>query len=408
VDDFHMGHVEKIRRGEDGKKGTLISRLWLHHPDRQTVEDYVMNPLLPKGVTPGGNYLNLWEPFPTWGASAWPSDEIVSGWERFMAGLFGEHWEWVAAWVGHMLERPEEKCTQAVMLVTSVQGIGKSLFGDIVRDIMGVHGLECGVARMFSKFNAEMEGRVFVMVNELDVKFSAREGELNELLTTENVYVEQKGKDVMVFPNLRRWYLTTNSASPCRLSRGQRRVLVISPPRVSADTRGEWGRWVGGEVASWRRDPGALGALAAWFRERYLAVSSEWDPTAPVPETVAGDELALASRTSVQVLADHALEWIEEKGMGAIAPVRKKTDAKLVGEIILRVRAAGGLVCQKVVKLDGKAVAYSTFEWRDGREPLEHAANRTIKSALSAEQVRELDEDLWSAIFGLKTQLGGG
>jgi hypothetical protein len=129
-----------------------------------------------------------------------------------------------------------------------------------------------------------------------------------------------------------------------------------------------------------------------------------WDPTAPVPETVAGDELALASRTGVQVLADEALEWILEKGFGAIAPVRKKTDAKLVGEIILRCRAAGMIVASKVVKIGGRAVRYTTFE-QVTNNPFEKDSSGCFKSHLEAETVKLLDEDLWGALLPLKQQL---
>jgi hypothetical protein len=404
LDDFHQTHRSRVRRLESGK-AVPISKIWEFHDQRVAVENYCMNPLLPKGVV--GRMYNLWEPYEDFGDEY--DGTVLADWQRFVEGLFGDYWRWVACWVGHMLERPEEPCTQAVMLVTGVQGIGKSLFGDIVRDITRPHSLECSVERMFSKFNVEMEGKVFIMVNELDVKFSVREGQLNDLLTAETVSVEQKGKDPIILPNLRRWYLTTNSASPCRLSHGQRRVLVVSPPRVGADTRGEWGQWVGGRVASLRRNRGALAAIALWFRDALRSWEEEkgrWDSKAPVPETAEAEELANASLTHTQILAIHALDHIKEVGAGALSGVRRKTDAKMVGDLVMRIKNEGGwLVCQKIVKVNGVVQAYTVFERRDPREALLYNANRTIKSNLEADYVRKLDEDLWTSVFALKTTM---
>lgn len=364
--DFHDTHIEKKRevRGEGGKpKVKPISRIWIEHPGRVTVGGYTMDPRQSFGVRDGS--INLWRGYPTWPQGR---EGVGEQWQRFMEGLFGEHWKWVGLWTGHMLNRPWEPTNQAVMLTTRVQGIGKSLYGDIVRDLCGVHGLECSAGRMFDKFNSAMEGKTFIVVNELDIKFSAKEGAMNDLLSAETVTVEQKGKDTIELPNLRRWYTTTNASSPCRLSAGQRRVLVVAPPRVEGDTRGEWGTWVRETVAGYRRDGQAMGAIREWFDSLWWSSGEGegvWNPTKPVERTAEGDELAELTMTNTQVIAEELWRMGKEDENGGVlcaAPMTRAQHRAIFLELTAIVKARGGFVGQKKVRDSGRELYYSVYD----------------------------------------------
>lgn len=395
--DFHDTHIEKKRvtRGESGKPVVkYISRIWVEHPSRVTVDHYDLNPRLPFGVQ--GDIINLWEGYPVFHGSV---PGVRQEWQTFMEGLFGEYWEWVGLWVGHLLNRPWERTTQAVMLLTMVQGIGKSLFGDIVRDLCGKHGLEGKASRMFGGFNSEMEAKTFIMVNELDVKFSAKEGQLNDLLTEEVVAIEQKGKDVISLPNLRRWYFTTNTSSPCRLSAGQRRVLVICPPRVMGDKDGPWGTWVREHVAKFRKSDAALSEIRSWFDDLwYKSGKGEgvWDSTMPVPETEAGHDAAEASMTTTQIVAQELYEWIcaQEGGWSAAHPNVRRSAVKVFGELTALVKAHGGYVGQKTVKEDGVVKAYTIYDSCGKLErlvkPSSGSHNMVVESAEAKERAQKL------------------
>jgi hypothetical protein len=381
--DFHDTHVEKKRWAldENGKaRVKQISKIWVEHPGRVTVDDYDLNPRLPFGIQ--GNMVNLWKGYPHYKvgltSAAQKNEAIKAEWQKFMEGLFGEHrlsspngdmpiWQWVALWTGHLLNCPWERTTQAIMLVTMVQGIGKSLYGDVVRDLCGEHGLEGKSASMFVNFNADMEAKTFVMVNELDIKFNSKEGQLNDLLTEEKVRIEQKGKDVIELPNLRRWYFTTNTSSPCRLSKGQRRVLVINPPRVMADTRGEWGIWVREVVAGYRKDEEALAAIREWFNDVWFGSGmgeGVWRSDAPVPITEAALDAAEASMTVNQIIAQDLYEAIVamEGGWCSVHPDLRKRNVKAWGDVTGLVKAHGGYVGQKTIKDDGVVKTYTIFD----------------------------------------------
>lgn len=406
VADFHDAHVNlrKLSVDDDGKtKNEQVSRQWVYSPDRLTASGYVLDPLKPPGYVDGS--INLWKGYPKFDGP--PDLEIVATWQQFMEGLFGEYWTWVALWVGHLLNKPQERSNQAVMLITSVQGIGKSLFGDIVRDLCGSHGMEGSSSRMFNQFNAMEEGKTFIVVNELDVKFNTKEGQLNDLLSAETVSIEQKGKDVIVLPNLRRWFFTANASAPCRLSPHQRRVLVVNPPRVVADTRGEWGDWVREVVAKIRRTEGGLATVRWWFDREWVRRGRGWDPCAPVPVTQAALDAAEASKTDSQIIAEHMFDAIRANdGIGATHPDLRKQNTKVWGEVTLLVRSHGGRCLRKSVKSEGKVREYVVYDL-DGKTVGETRSDGCTYTTLTSEEIRESAQVMateYVAIVGLLGQ----
>lgn len=387
-DDFHDAHISLRRLGVDDRGKVVqeqISHQWIRSPDRLTAVGYCMDPLKPNGYVDG--WVNLWKGYPTFEGTVLPDKLIM--WQTFMEGLFGEHWKWVGLWVGHLLNKPQERSNQAVMLVTSVQGIGKSLFGDIIRDLCGPHGLEGSSSRIFHPFNSMEEGKTFIVVNELDVKFSSKESQLNDLLSAETMSIEQKGKDVIILPNLRRWFFTANASAPCRLSADQRRILVINPPRVVADTRGEWGDWVRNEVAAIRRSDDSLSSVRWWFDDLWAREGKDWDSCAPVPITQAALDAAEASKTDSQIAAEYMYEFMKDGiGWGAVHPDLRKQNAKVWGEVTLLVRAHGGRCLRKSVRDEGRVREYGVFDL-SGKLVGAHKESGGAYANVTSDQVKE-------------------
>ena len=409
MDDFHNAHISRTRV-VDGKVQQL-SRVWQRHRERVDVRGYDLDPAGAYGVslTRGVPHLNLWKPLPVWPVSTQSRrDAVLSSWLHFMDGLFGEHVEWIRGWVGHMLSKPWERTNQAVLVRTRVQGIGKSLFGEIVGELCGrAHWLECSSARMFDKFNSDMEGRLWVVVNELDTAFNSHEGAMNEILSQETMTIEHKGKNKYDLPNYRRWYMTANASKPCTLSAGQRRVLVIHPSLIGADTRGEWGQWVGSEIASYRRDPEALGIICEWFMEAASVVDGSWNPTSPVPITEAAEELAEMSMNKYERVAHELVEWLKESesGLLALSPAHRNVALKVSGVLRDMVRMAGGQVSRKPIKVDGKTQDFTVFELGGTMSHRKKYSGGGYRCERSAEEVRMADSVAWQL---LQVHIGDG
>jgi hypothetical protein len=254
------------------------------------------------------------------------------------------------------------------------------------------------------------EGKTFVVVNELDVKFNSKEGQLNDLLTEEVVKIEQKGKDTILLPNLRRWYFTTNTSAPCRLSRGQRRVFVIRPPKVGADTRGAWGIWVREVVAKWRKDEAALGYIRAWFDKLWMEEGEgNWDATAPVPQTEEGDEASEASMTKTDIIAHRVVEYIRgcKNGWSAVHPDYKIVDNKIWGQINEIVKEGGGYVMQKERKQEGINTTFTVYD-TEAKLPRKQKSNGGYRADVDGDEVAIRADKLKIAMREIKYNILGG
>ena len=417
VDDFHKAHIEKRRMvvGADNRpRWEQITKVWMVHSLRQTARNYTLMPS--RGVGLVGDLINLWVGYPEFEGVA--GVEIADSWQKFMEGLFGEHWRWVGSWVGHMLNRPEEKSMQAVLIATAVRSIGKSVFGEIVGKLVGEsHYTECKPEEMMDKFNIGMSGRTFVAVHELELSNKISEGQINNLITSEKYKLEGKGKDGIYLPDLRRWYMTTNSSVSMRLSAGQRRLLVIHPPRTHADTRGEWGQWVDSVVARYKENAGALRGIRDWFDACLMGWEEEfgrWSSTRPVPLTEESEELAAASLTVNQIMREAAITWMEENGgVGVLAHEHRQLLAKVSAAIGLEVKARGGqLLRYKLPTLGGGQQEVVIWDLT-GRLPRKVAANRSYRLDPAVADVDSLGlgvkaAALWQLLSSLRDRLSGG
>lgn len=411
VKDFHDAWGEQLMEGPNGKPRP-VSYEWYRHHQRLTVGNYCMDPTLPFGPTPR-HQLNLWRPFPEWGDAV--DSDVMAKWQTFVEGLFGTEdltfcgrkiptYKWVCLWVAHMLEHPEQRTSQAVLVPTPVLGIGKSLFGEIIAALVGEHhAKEVPSHRLDARFNSFIEGKVWLTTNEFSVLHTKAENELNALIDNATIDVEYKGRDVIVLPNLGRRYFTSNSAAACRLSLRNRRVLVVYPPRLEGDVRGEWGGWVGTEVAGWKGNLVALASIRKWFSQLWEDFGGRWNPTAPVPITEASLDMAEASMTTGLSVVEDLLELAKENGGTlTIDPVSKRNRRKIWAEFAARVRSLGGKVGQKSVratnKLDGESrvVNYYVYDLYDvvkmGSREVKGVKQGYVVSDMEADYCRNLAE----------------
>ncbi len=346
-------------------------------------------------------------------------------WKKLMKKLFGEHWEWVALWVAHALFRPWQKCNQAVLLTTQVQGIGKSLFADIIIKMMGELGVAIKAEKLVDRFNRVAEGKLWAFVDEMDNKWDTRESQLNDMITQIHMEIERKRYDSYKVINLLRYYMVSNSATPIRLSRGQRRVLVLNPSVTNKEARGRYGAWVRAVILPMKEQPQVLWAVREWFRDLWegrigletwvgkekgregKAPSVWWDPGARVPETEAADELYTAGQTSSMRVADSFTDWVEERGWCVVSPEQLVgPHAKTWGEILGRVRARGGVISRlrrgqggrrqyKVLDMKGKV------PYVERLKPNGALSFRESKIELGDDEVQALSEETAKALGAL-------
>lgn len=238
----------------DGKP-VGVGTAWLKHPGKRTYEAVGSWEV---GKEPAGT-LNLWtgirgaaDPLPP-GATADPilayiKDVICSGRAEVNA--------YVLDWIAFLFQHPLEKQGVNIVLFGG-QGTGKSTLGDLLINALGDR---CAMAiandqHLLGNFNAHLEGKVFLMLDEaLFGKNPAIAGRYKALTTQPTMIIERKGVDARTVKNMLSMLICSNSLAGVPIEPGDRRATVIEVSSIRAnDTayfRSLWKCWeTGGREA---------------------------------------------------------------------------------------------------------------------------------------------------------------
>lgn len=324
------------------KKSIKVAQIFLEHPLRPEVDRYVFDPRLPTGFLKERRLYNRWSGYAT---EPKRNDSLAGVWETFIKGLHGEHWSYVMSWYAHLLQCPGEKTTISLVTKSKVNGIGKSLKDEIIRNIIGErHSLEVDLDRLTDKFNALLEGKVFVQIDEAEGLYKGKESKLKNFITSDKATVEKKRMDAIVVDNYARASFNSNAVAPFRLTPHDRRFFVDCPPLTDDDARGQWGRWVASEVAA-LKNPEGRAAVLYYLLHWDL---SGWDPTKPAPMTDAKADMIQSSARKVDAFAEAVYDRLPD--VFVVTPQQTSVDAHSWGEILGLVEPNGGIKVKWQIK----------------------------------------------------------
>ena len=230
-----------------GTKPTAISKEWIASPGRRTYEGIVFDPSkAPLTGVPsqlGGLAFN------TWPGLAFAPSEIGS------CALFLDHihtivcdgngsvYSWVIMWLAAMVQQPGRLPGTALAL-RGAQGAGKTIIGQIMGTILGehLHTTVSGASNLTDKFNADLEGRILIQVEEA---FFAGDrsmvGRLKDMITNPIAKIERKGIDKFSVANCARLLITSNEGWVVPASEGERRFMVLTVSDARARDREYFG-----------------------------------------------------------------------------------------------------------------------------------------------------------------------
>ena len=332
---------------------------FLERHDRPEVSKVIFDPRLPKGVA--DDALNLWEPWPELKGKV--IERHVKAMGRLVEVICGEFHKEIACWIAHMLRKPWERTIQAVVIYTKLEGIGKSLLGEIIGRLVGQrHYAESSVAELSSAYNDHLDTAVWMLVNELDSKYVVSESWMKNLLSQETVRVERKHGSVYHIPNLRRFMFNSNVESSMRLSSQNRRVWAVSPI-LTLESSETWKKWLKSEIAD-PYDHGNGADFLASAMEFFNRVDiSNYDPMADVINGEAARDLMENSRTAIQVAADSLCEDIRNSNKPfVLTPEAAKMESEVLKLVWGTLRAEGWGKGRKTVRGKGNFVIISLVD----------------------------------------------
>jgi len=331
------------------KKPQSVARQFKMHKGRPEFDEYDFDPVHESGLDQERRRYNTW---PGFGATPARDEELEGVYLQFMKKMCGEHYDYIMSWFAHMVQKPWEKTTIALLSMNDVNGAGKSMLGEIHGEILG-NGLYLneGLHRVLSEqFNAQLANRLFVQCDESEQFYKGSEGLLKDIISNETITIEGKGRDAIRQRNLMRIFITTNSDHPLRLDSNNRRIFVWRPPVSTAEARGEWGSWIGTVVKRLKSTEEGRSAVM-WTLMNWdlgnvggAGTGVVWNPTAPVKITEEMQELADASPTKNETLGGILYDNCIAEGLTwcAVDPTLVKSDLRVWGAFKSCVEAGGG------------------------------------------------------------------
>lgn len=354
-----------VEKGGKVMEQTLkFAPVFLEHEDRPEFNRWVFEPSSPPGLDQALGTYNRWGGMVVEGWVG-PGEqeayrELVSEWRKFIRGLCGaEGWEYFEKWAADLFQNPGRKTTIAMLLRCSLMGVGKSLLGEVIRDMIGAkHSARMGLGDVTHHFNALLGDQVFVQVDEANDVRKEHDSALNNLVTAEECAVTLKGRDTILVKNYARIYITSNHTAPIVLNEHNRRFFVMEPDLTEKDSKGEWAKWVGERVAPLLRSAEGLRML----RWHLGAIDlSGWVPTAHVPKTDAMRNVVEASSSKTGEFFQQFWEAFQhdEEGVWVFGPaLQRSPDYKLLlSRFKDKVRLTEGQALTHVTKMPGETGA---------------------------------------------------
>ena len=209
----------------NGKK-VFKSKEWLEHPDcRYYPKGFVLKPVAK--VEPGE--YNLWSGFKVEPSEKGDWSLLQKHWKDNICGGREELYEWFLDWVADMFQNPVKHVWSAV-IVKGKQGLGKSILGKFISDIIGTqHSAEVtSKADLFDKFDFHLNLCAFINASEITFEGDKKgHDELKGRITRPVAPMEKKFQSIIRVTNINRLFITTNNFNAIPAEAGERRFLLM-------------------------------------------------------------------------------------------------------------------------------------------------------------------------------------
>ena len=354
-----MDLVEASEVREVGKRQMKAIDMYLQHEDCNWFDQYVYDPQLPPGFLNEEHKFNTWQGFEIEANKGPNYSGHIELYSQFVKGVWGANADFFLDWTSHLFQRPWETTTISLILVSRVKGVGKSLTGQFLRTLIGRRGSFTGsVEGLTEKFTGELEGKLFVQVDEADALFARKESAL-KALDGDMIRIRKMQTEGYTVPNYLRKFYTTNEDAAFRMAADERRYFVHRVSKLAVDglETSEWSKFLRAEVAPLLKNVEFLENLMEFFMTRELGA---WDANAPVPRTEAMLDMAEAGMTKKDSAAESILEALYATGKPWVTSAQmERIDRKLWGTIRSTFKDNGGRTLQAQAKIDGKVLSFT-------------------------------------------------
>lgn len=202
--------------------------IWNSSPDRREVAEVRFDPAGSVTTVSGQPMLNLWRGFNR-KARRGLCKQMLRHLRDVVCSGNREHFRYLLAWMAHLIQRPWEAPGVVVVLRSAAEGSGKSSVGVWLAEMLGDHALVMAEpTQLLSKFNAHLETRCLVVLNELrwagDKDAASK---FKSIVTDPYLTVERKHGGVYSVPNILHIMAATNAKWAVPAGHSARRWFVL-------------------------------------------------------------------------------------------------------------------------------------------------------------------------------------
>jgi hypothetical protein len=215
-----------------GPRPLQASKVWM---DSEYRREYYGLSFHPNGETPPG-YYNLWKDFavkpdPNAGTFARFLDHVAEN----VCNGDDTHLAWVMGWFAQIIQRPAKKLGTSLVF-RGPQGAGKSIVGEEIGKILGIHYQSVSDERfVIGRFNSHLANCVLLQIEEATWGGDhAAAGKLKDLITGPYQLIEYKGKEPVRVRSYVRVHITSNNdwVVPAGLEERRFTVLDVGEKRL--------------------------------------------------------------------------------------------------------------------------------------------------------------------------------
>jgi hypothetical protein len=245
--------------------------------------------------------LNLWHP-PGWsGPEGAPIPSVFLEHVGYLLDGNDEAIEHVLNYLAHLVQRPAERVSHALLITSKAKGIGKSTFGAIVRRLVGERNSRVVQTKdLKAQFDGWLVGKLVIQVDEVyEAGNWDLANKLKPLITERTVSVNVKYGPQMEVENYARFIMFSNHTAPLDLEGGDRRYFVFeckAQPRDDAYYD---------RLHEFVESPKGAEAIYSFLMRRDL---SAFNPHRRPPMTEAKQAVIEASKHPLQVYIRDAVE----------------------------------------------------------------------------------------------------
>ena len=178
---------------------------------------------------------------------AWPDLEPVSGnWPRIEKLLdllcSGESIarKWILNWSAALVQNPERRSMVAVLVLSSQQGIGKSLYGRLMAEIIGKgNAVVVSNRALRDNFNSHYVTSLLVLADEVGIEKNSTDiiAEIKASITDDRVHCSAPYAARTTVVNRMTWWMTSNHRRPFLVESDDRRFTILSPSKAARKYR---------------------------------------------------------------------------------------------------------------------------------------------------------------------------